>query len=518
MLVLRVEYLTGVCMATKHNDPTRSVAEWPPHPDRLYSALVAAAAESEPSGGAGLPDPAALALKWLARQGAPLLHAPRAYHRTTPAMPMPSNPHQGEVWQKNDPRLLRKGFELKTLLPVHREKKLLPIPAVVPDEPVVYFVWPRAEPDRRQETLRSICERVTYLGRSRSLVRVTVEDRTPAVTHVPDPSGDMQLRVPPAEGRLSYLIDKYARDGGKPEPSPPRRYRRVDITPPCPEGQHSIFDRSWIFQPTPGDPALPVEATVNATKALRRAVMMQIHEMVCGCERWEKRVPSCREARDCYARIPGVLSGYAPDCHPLEAPHLAFVSLPFVHPVQRHADGAIKGLAVLIPRDLNDDTSVLAALAKALVRLEVNGLRIPGSGRWRLKEVSADAPSLLTLARETWMGPSRIWTTATPMVFGHFPKPKNGGEAKVVLDSLELVGVDPSNVVEIAIDRHASLHGAPPSWCFKVSHDQSQPTGPERRIRHVTLQFDRPVSGPLAIGALRYFGLGLMMPLEPSGA
>ena len=44
MLALRVEYLTGVCMATKHDDASRASPEWPPHPDRLYSALVAAAA------------------------------------------------------------------------------------------------------------------------------------------------------------------------------------------------------------------------------------------------------------------------------------------------------------------------------------------------------------------------------------------------------------------------------------------------------------------------------------------
>lgn len=514
MLVLRVEYLTGVCMATKHNDPTRSAAEWPPHPDRLYSALVAAAAEPEPSGGTDLPDDATRALKWLAGRGAPLLHASHAHHRTTPAVPMPSNPHENEVWQeadKHNPRSVN-------LLPVHRKKALLPIPAVVPDEPVVYFVWPSAEPDEHRATIRSICDRVTYLGRSRSLVRVTIEDQAPTATHVPDPSGGMQLRVPPKKGRLSYLIDKHARDGGKPSPSPLHRYRRVDTTPPRPEGQRSVFDRSWIFQPTPGDPTLSVEATVNATKALRKAVMKEIHETACGCKRWEKRVPTCREARDCYARIPGVLSGHAPDCRPLKAPHLAFVSLPFVHPVQRHADGAIKGLAILIPRDLNGEVPVLAALAKALVRLEANGLQIPGIGMWRLKEVSADAPSLLTLARETWMGPSRIWTTATPMVFGHFPKQKNNEEAKVVLDSLGLVGIDPSNVVEIVIDRHASLHGAPPSWCFKTGHDQTQPAEPARRIRHVTLQFDRLVSGPLAIGSLRYFGLGLMRPLEPIGA
>ncbi|HWP38060.1 MAG TPA: type I-U CRISPR-associated protein Csb2, partial [Gemmatimonadales bacterium] len=66
MLVLRVEFLAGVYMATRHNDPTRSAPEWPPHPDRLYSALVAAAAELDGSGGTDLPSTAVQVLRWLA--------------------------------------------------------------------------------------------------------------------------------------------------------------------------------------------------------------------------------------------------------------------------------------------------------------------------------------------------------------------------------------------------------------------------------------------------------------------
>ncbi len=68
MLVLRIEFLTGVYMATKHNDPTRSTPEWPPHLDRLYSALVAAAAEPVEAGGTDLPESSAQALRWLVEQ------------------------------------------------------------------------------------------------------------------------------------------------------------------------------------------------------------------------------------------------------------------------------------------------------------------------------------------------------------------------------------------------------------------------------------------------------------------
>ena len=526
MLVLRVEYLTGVCMATKHDDPTRSTAEWPPHPDRLYSALVAAAAELGPSGGTWLPDSERKALEWLAEQGGPEIHASPAHPRTTPEIPMPSNPHEDEIWQKSNPRAVKADFDPKTWVPTHRKKVLLPIPAVIPEEAAVWFIWPNSEPNGHQKILRSICDRVACLGRSRSLVHVTVEGCAPPATYIPDPLGDFQLRVPPND-RLAHLVDKYKRDGGKPEPSPLRRYRWADTAPSdfsSSEPQRSLFSRFWVFQPTAGDPALPVEATLRATRALRAAVLRQLHEMTCGCAQWEswerreKRIPSCREARGCYAKIPSPLSGYAQDCSPLDAPHLAFVSLPFVHPVQRHADGAIKGLAVLIPRDLDGDFSVLKLLAQALERLEASGFPIPGIGRWRLKEVPADAPPLLTLDRRTWTGPSRNWMTATPMVFGNFPKRKNGGEAKVVLDALRIAGIDASSVVEIATAEHASLHGVPPIRCFSPHRERTRAEGSRRWMRHVTLRFSRPVSGPLAIGALRYFGMGLMRPMESSNA
>ena len=72
MLALKIEYLTGVCMATRHDDPSRASAEWPPHPDRLFSALVAAAAhlrdEGVPNAKSSIPDTALRALKWLEQQ------------------------------------------------------------------------------------------------------------------------------------------------------------------------------------------------------------------------------------------------------------------------------------------------------------------------------------------------------------------------------------------------------------------------------------------------------------------
>jgi CRISPR-associated protein Csb2 len=188
------------------------------------------------------------------------------------------------------------------------------------------------------------------------------------------------------------------------------------------------------------------------------------------------------------------------------------VALPFVHARQRHADGTLKGLAVLVPRSASQND--LMALALGLGELQQNGLGISGIGTWHLEEVPEDAPPLCALATATWQGPSRRWVTATPMEFGHFPKPSNGGEAKVVLDSVRMAGVDPDRVVEIAVGRHSPLHGASPSWHFKPRSNDSDNGAPRRLLRHVTLLFDRPVAGPLLLGAKRYFGLGLMYPLR----
>jgi CRISPR-associated protein Csb2 len=530
MLVLRVEFLTGVCMATRHNDPMRSTPEWPPHPDRLYSALVAAAAEPDGSGGTDLPDGPGRALRWLAEQcwganggcKAPLLYASHAFRRTSPDVPMPTNPAPDEIPNSLEPGPRAKDREkrarelrdaVRNLLPAHRKKAMLPVPAVVPEEPAVYFIWPDADAGERLATLRSICDRVTYLGRSRSLVRVTIEDDAPAPTHVPDPFGGLELRVP-ATRRLDYLIDKFRRDGGKPEPSPPTRYRRIDDASPRPEGLRTVFHRLWIFRPDESDPALPVVATIRITQAVRRALLENVHEVACGCDRWREQVPSYREARECYSRIPGMLSGHAPDGSRLDAPHVAFAALPFVHPVQRHADGGIKGVGILLPRGMEHDLPVMTMLARGLRVIEKEGVRIPGVGHWRLREVSADDPPLATLDPRTWTTSFRTWTTVTPMVFGRFPKARNGGDAKIVLDSLQHVGIDPSRVVEIAVGRHSPLHGVPPSWSFKAHRDRDEAKERRRPIRHVTIRFDAPIAGPLALGSLRYFGLGLMRPLE----
>src|SRR4051812_21490615 len=71
MFAIRVDLLAGRYAATEYNDRDR--AEWPPHPARLFSALVATWADGQPGTSEG--DAELAALRWLEEQGAPVIVA-----------------------------------------------------------------------------------------------------------------------------------------------------------------------------------------------------------------------------------------------------------------------------------------------------------------------------------------------------------------------------------------------------------------------------------------------------------
>ncbi len=92
MLALEVEYLMGRVLAAGHND--RREVEWPPHPSRLYSALVAAYKECE------LGDEARTALEWLEALPAPDIYAQPPQHdefvRDVADLFVPVNDHESD--------------------------------------------------------------------------------------------------------------------------------------------------------------------------------------------------------------------------------------------------------------------------------------------------------------------------------------------------------------------------------------------------------------------------------------
>src|SRR4051812_28758794 len=149
-LVLEIEHLLGVAFAAL--GPDSAEPDWPPQPDRVFSALVAAwAARGERA------DERA-ALEWLEAQEPPLIEASVADGRPAPIAFVPPN----------DPETKSVGD--KTVIPALRRRQPRRFPAALPHDPVVRFVWPDAS-DAPLNALDAVARDVAYLGHSSSLTR-----------------------------------------------------------------------------------------------------------------------------------------------------------------------------------------------------------------------------------------------------------------------------------------------------------------------------------------------------------
>ena len=177
---IEVNFLTGRYVSTSHNDRNRS--EWPPHPARLFSALVAAWADADE------PERSEReALEWLETLAPPAIAASDAVARSVVSHFVPVNDAAviGRGWQKQrfdkiaakatqlreeftsshgevtpktvqlqqqvnrlrevEDQVQRSGTTNPTsalrMLPEHRGKQERFFPSMTPDEPRVTYMW-----------------------------------------------------------------------------------------------------------------------------------------------------------------------------------------------------------------------------------------------------------------------------------------------------------------------------------------------------------------------------------------
>lgn len=463
MLAIEVEFLMGRAITTQWSD--RGEAEWPPHPQRLFSALVATHADL----GAGSRTEAAL--RWLES-----LPPPEVYADENPAHRMVVT-HWVPV---NDEAIkAEKGkFDCRHVIE-RRNRQERFFPAVVPSDPIVIFQWREADGiERHREALRSLVENLSYLGHSASPVRVCLRDDPVTPTWVPAPgttdSADRVLRVP-GRGRFDRLRSVHE-----------LRMKDQSIQPPLGRTQPyasaiplptSLFTSEPLVLAFDRGPRLALDSTLPLMRQLRAAVLGRLgdgaHELLCGHD----------------------ASGRA-----TQAPHLAF--LPLAHINHRHADGSIKGAALVLPRAT--DPAVERDLRAVLTGEWALKLGMLGSISLRLVEQQAE--ELKALRFNVYVQKSKQWASVTPVVLDRYPK-KNGPKAEqVVAESCNKIGLP--TPAEVRVASVSAISGAPMASAFHGSAKQV-----DNRIRqHVWLRFDRPVSGPVVLGAGRFTGLGLCLP------
>lgn len=155
MFTLEVEYLMGRVLASTRDD--RSTVEWPPHPARMFAALVAAYEECN------LGDDARAALEWLEALPEPGIYADPPEHegwvRNVPSVWVPVNDSNDQL----NPTTKKPYQSLSQEIGLRRNRQERWFPAFTPRDRHVWFIWNDASDARRYApALQRIAENVTY--------------------------------------------------------------------------------------------------------------------------------------------------------------------------------------------------------------------------------------------------------------------------------------------------------------------------------------------------------------------
>lgn len=477
MLTLEVELLTGAYRASLLDG---SAAEWPPHPERVFSALVQA------WGDGGREDSERAALEWLERLSPPSIEANPAIgtERTAPTVFVPPND--------------AKGGDAGTL-PDRRGRQARTFRVISPPDPVVRFAWSESASPDVLRALGALAARTAALGHSASLARFAFHDAAAALdpdkVWTPAPDGDQAVRAPHA-GRFEELERWFAR-GERPRSRSPIRYRS-----PGPAHQietvRSLFGGApdWFVFEGVGGPAPDLLGFAHVARRVRDALMAV-----------GPQPPS------------ELVSGHAPDDRPSDKAHLAIV--PIANVGWEHSTGELLGFALVVPRATPADERgaflrALAGFVKYDGDVARGRLQLTGTWEWHVERSAS--PSRASARPERWCGRSRAWASATPILLDRFPEDGDPAEeARLVAAACRHIGLPAPS--EIEIHKHSALKGAPPvlrrargnaaGWTFP--HGSKLANRPRR---HVVLRFDETVEGPVLLGAGRYHGFGLLLPIE----
>lgn len=390
----------------------------------------------------------------------------------------------------------------REVLPDRRTRQVRTFPVAIPDRSIFSFLFDGVLPPEHRGPLEALCARVSRLGHSSSLVRCAVGTRHVAPTLVPDPEGNVVLRVY-GPGQVDRLESSHRRHQGVESrllPARPERYGAPGRQGGRGEVGMSVFSEDWIVFERRGG-ARPLSSRgADLAVALRRS-LIEAH----GAE-----------------TLPPALSGHEADGTPAEQAHVAFVALPFVG--HDHADGSIQGCAIVLPSAIS--AADRALLERIVARWESTRARDGGL----LELASASLPPVLvarvdlseksSLSPSTWTRPARRFVTATPIALDRNPGNlwSNGAgtaakaverAAGIISEACVRIGLPAPTAVEIS--RDPLLPGAQPVRAFQPW--PSRPGRPQRARVHAMLEFSEPVRGPVLLGAGRYHGLGLCLPI-----
>lgn len=474
MLAIRCRLLRDTFEGAQPDDPGEP--EWPPSWMRIFSALVAVADHDSDAERAllarleGLPAPVI---------GANPLAAwmdPEMGVRRSAWVPLNARADSGSaslVARKNDQRSWAR---------------------FVPRAPEVVYGWhgePLA-PDERA-LLDKMCRRVPYVGRSTSPVTMEVLEEWPEQLPSMEPrsadaseaanGGEVHIVRVPFPGSLNALRDVHERKmRGEPgDPWTIGKYVEYGVAAAA-DGEEEVEAgpyRDLVVLGLEG-PQRDGRHAVEFSDLLRKAVMA----------RMTREIPA--------------VHGHGPR----GTVQCAFLALPFVG--HRHSDGHIVGLAIAVPELPQED---LVELSTAIGTVVGSGLGSRSLGQFQLRRFTGIELRRAPLALQPWRWrrESTAWVTVYPAVLDRYLKREDELE-DVVRTSIRNSGYPEPIAVRASLRPFSSVvPGAldlQPYETTRPGHRQGF-----RPYRHLIVRFARPVRGPVVIGSMRHYGLGLCLPL-----
>ena len=465
MLAVSVELLQGTFRADPDgtaNTGGLTRGEWPPAPSRLLAALVAADGTRDRCRRTDGSE-----LQWFEQLPAPVIHAhAEPWHQVLQSRYVVL--HKGTAVQSTHQEYVaRSGMQVR------------PGVRVAPRLPEVIYSWDTDAPPRMIDALRRRAARIGYLGAADSPVRVRVgTDMPESVTghdvFRPDSEGDVEISVPELGdvGILDAMYDQWVERGAGVARAqfPALRHQvpyRSSLTVARDENGRVV---AWLRL----DTAVSGRRVTPITTLFKEAVLSRHQQM--------------------HGEPPAVLHGHGFTGNGYELAR--FLALPDVgYPRSR---GRIHGLALWLPPGCD---SVL----RQRIRDAAFGIRrLTGRGIDVSVTPRDNEPRPLAANPNRWIRSSRCWATAFPALH----------ERRHRLDLAE-------------VSRWCEHAGLPAPTRFRSARSPlvrgaadlapveiNRPGKPGLPYSHVRIWFERPVAGPVVIGAGRQRGLGLCVPVE----
>ena len=188
-------------------------------------------------------------------------------------------------------------------------------------------------------------------------------------------------------------------------------------------------------------------------------------------------------------------------------PHIGVLGLPDVRLPgieNPNAGGHLLGVAVAIPR-MEERSPRLEQALRTLSRVEAGPFGILSLKS--LSPLDALTESTFGLRPYRWTREARRWVSALPIVLDRYPKGSTTVERAIEV-SFEHAGYQTPRVVRAS--KFPLIAGSPG---LSPRHTKRSPDAQMRPYRYAEVEFAASQRGPVVAGAMRYFGLGLFVPI-----